>query len=1017
MSQRRWPPSPIAEEEAVSLAREVGYEAFTTDESDVPARGTVDQKTTLLGADEKDDDTVRTPNSPVNGRGRHAESSYLDDDTTASTIFTQRTPSPYAYTQSSTSNSSHRRKGSFHSHYVGLDDGAADLIKSTPSSPVSSRKNNYNPYMWDTPGTEPVNSCSDSDCSCCSSCSGCSDDFCDGHYRSINSQAKKQSFSEPPLTRHSGNFKNYASTIPPVFGLTTPLKSDPRQASPSFNSKTSANQKASQTPPALRLSMPGSDDRAKTPPAFIVSPPTKLDGGETPSRPGHRHSRSCNAIPQSPTFDKPRRIIDFGGVLRNRFHSSNLSPSTSPKLGSSHKLPLSTKRDEVPIVYHSQPPSQRGSRTGSPVPPSQFDNLTGQSSAGVSSPLTDRPSIRKRHHSFHSGAQAGAPQIIVQPPIEDKVPVASAFAIDDATTPDLGGPIQAVPGNTDSTRPGKVSPSHCAQQASPVYFDDHGPPRMARSHSDDPRSRPYDGTSPDFYERRTGSGSSGEAMSPSSVHKNPYACGRGTTGFYDHYDATPLPPCPRTDLASCNEWYVLKGTSSTIVCPSCVHNIVPSWAHHRFVRTPPPHTGAAMVCDFSCSWLRAAWLISLRGRNIDLDFLEWISSIKPDNLGCLPRSYTSVGGWYTLDSRHGVQGDKLLMCTSCTKRMTAILPSMGEEVKRIHRKRIHGQPSCIFRPQNRQASLLVGELVAAQVAVLRSNCSSMDLSQFITQVRTLQGMRGDSRDCGDFHNGDDDSMEDRDRVRRVRRWHVIPQLPVCTVCDHCFEEVVRPELEAGHPLAQFFTTSNMPGRKGVSGAHGPSTFTPSSPARSDHRNRHNRHHRRQNSRRSDMDDDVFGPRSSHSQISAQADVPLAILGDGKGGRGGCKTSDGLDRICYFHSPRMRSVWQKALQANDFEVLRAGVVRLRSREVELQERIVELRRLRETLKGGGLGGRLGDTLGDAFRRGMVGRDPRRYRRNSMGSVDARSESGSFSMNLFGVERELKRLEEEWRQLKE
>ena len=1025
MSQRRWPPLPIVEEEADSLAREVRSGEFLDDELDVPNRGTLNQKVILLGPEDEDYDSAFTPDFSIDGRGRAFEPSDLGDDTTASTIFTHRTPSPYAYTQSSTSASSNRRRNSFHSRHGDLDGGAAELVKSTPSSPIPSKEKDNGPYPWSNAESYTENYCSDSDYSCRSPCSGCSDEMCEGPYRFPIVDSKRQTFSQQPSNR-SSDFWGKEPATPSNIGL---AGRDNIQPSPSSKPKIPGKRDPARTPPLPRLSTPGSDGRAEAPPAFVLSPPAEEIADNYPPRPGHRHSKSCNAVPQSPTFNKPRRIIDHGEVLRNKLNSTNLSPNISPKSGCSHKLPFSRKGDDIPSAYHSQPSSRRGSRSGSPAPPSQSENTAPRNLSDASSPPSQRPSGRKRHHYFHSSVHTDAPQIIVQPPVEDEVPVASSVAKDGASSLNMEEPMHALPEERISTSPGRKPLSGHAEQAYPDFSDNCRSPGMARSHSDDPRSRPYGGTWPRFFdENRTNANDLLKGMSPSGVPKDPDEIGRGTTDFYDYYDATPLPPCPRADLAYCKEWYVLRGSPNTVVCPSCLHNIVPEDARHRFVRALPPYSGTAMVCDFSCSWMRAAWLISLRGGNIDLDFLEQISSLKPDDgLGCLPRSYSDTGGWHTLRSRHNVQKDDFLMCLSCTKRMTTILPSMGGEVKRISRERIRGQPTCIFRPQNQQASVLISELIAAQMAALRSGCSAIDLSRFIMQVQNLQNMRGDLHGYVDSSVGVDDtdddnnSAEDRDDSGQVRRWHIIPNLPVCTVCEPCFQEAVWPALEAGRPLAQLFTIDGMPGRKGSSGPHDSRTFSPPSPVRPDRRHGHSRYHRRRSSRRSILDDDVFAPGSSHDQTSDEPKFRLAILGDGTGRRGGCTTNNGLERICYLHSPRMRSEWQKALQTNDFEVLKAAVMRLRSRQLALQEKILELRRVKEKMKAGGaangLGDRLGDRLGDAFRQGLGGRESRRYRRKSMGSVDARVEPGPSFMNAYMVERELKKLEEEWLQLKD
>ena len=1035
MSRRRWPPPPIVEEEIVSLTKEIGYERYVTDEYYVPARGTINQGPVMVEVypgpgkpeyhglarassgtgSELDIGSSDLNDSPAGDRGRQVDSSLLDDDSIASTIFTHRSPSPYAYTQSSSSPRSCHPRDNYHGRVVSLDDGVADLVRSYPSSPISPIDKDSKPFELNNSEINQIGSRSESDCSCYSSCSECEDEVYDGTYRSTNLQAGKCLLSEPSSKRRYTESKVRVPASSPINDRTTRSDNGTRWASSSSRSRTLANRSTSQTRPELRLSTPNGRKGSPARADWNPDPPIESIISRRPSRPGHQHSWSCNGIPQSPKLDKPKRVIDYGGIVDGiRGHSANLSPITSPKSRSSHDT-LLNESDGITSTYHSRYTHQRRQWPGSPVSSSEADSTAQGKLPSTGSPLSARPFIRKVQNSFRTGANAGTPQIIVQPPAEENVPVASAFAEDDAAQSKLHGPGYSFPKDEGKRFSRKESSTYCTERPTCIYPDNFIPPKMARSYSDDPWSGPRSTAEPNFrYDNLNSLGDSFGTISPPTLRNRPDSFVTETEDFYSGYDATPLPPCPRTDHVPYDDWFVLKGTPSLVTCPGCIQNIVPPYERHRFVRALPSSAGPTTICDFSCSWIRAAWLMASRGKTFDQMFLERISSIKPDEMGCVLRRYLGAGGWYTLRSRHGVQGDELLMCASCTKRMSAILPSMNDEVKRISRKRMTGRPMCVFGPQNQYAASLVGDLVTAQVTVFRSRDSSIDLSRFVAKVHDHQNMREDP--CGngntDVKEGDDD--DNKEERRENRRWHIVPQLTACTVCEQCFNEVVWPELESGHPLAQKFTTNNTLGRRGSKSLHGPpyaSGSSSPSPRHHDRWSRRSYHRRRRSSRHNELDDDVFGLESSYNRKPENDNLLLAIAGNGQGIRAGDKDDDDLKRICYLHSAVMRKAWQKALRMNDFGIFEAEVLRLKKKETCLRESIVQLRSLKEER----MKSRYGNRLGDGFHSLEGGGSTWRNRRNSMGSIDSRPDVQPLPIADFKEDMELKNLESEWQQL--
>ena len=251
----------------------------------------------------------------------------------------------------------------------------------------------------------------------------------------------------------------------------------------------------------------------------------------------------------------------------------------------------------------------------------------------------------------------------------------------------------------------------------------------------------------------------------------------------------PLPSCPRpTASTKFDDWWSLKGYRNFNICPSCFESV---FAHTPFdVHFSQSHRGERPIerlCNFSSTWARLAWLLTIKQRRPSLELLYEIADVLeserpcPDNVELGSDSDRVV--WYGIpDQRDGVHVANFAICACDKKMIEALLPSMRGYFTRLpnmYSSSIPGKYMCSLRTASRRfpkyLDLLVELDTEAQDLSKRPN-----INRFV-QLARENAFKGE---CG------------RNKAYFRKPWHFIPSLPELTVCEECYDEVIWPALQS-----------------------------------------------------------------------------------------------------------------------------------------------------------------------------------------------------------------------------
>ncbi|KAI9683202.1 MAG: hypothetical protein M1829_005993 [Trizodia sp. TS-e1964] len=287
--------------------------------------------------------------------------------------------------------------------------------------------------------------------------------------------------------------------------------------------------------------------------------------------------------------------------------------------------------------------------------------------------------------------------------------------------------------------------------------------------------------------------------------ENPDISSRFSNQPSEEIKTKPLPVCPRpkyTDLYS--DWTTLLDEPSFNICPACFDSVVaPSQYRSYFGPSPKRSPGSQTICDFNLPWIRVAWLLTLKHRRPNLDILCGIARISAKVAPC-PGSEVAVRQWHTVldpDSKNPVPNFDI--CECCVKSLETILPSLrGYFVKVNYGPFVTLKRTCDMRFQSKRFIGYV-EVLEETVDKALETRKPLNMREFAIYARKRASLRECKGDTPLFNKG----------------WHFIPQIPLFTVCEECYHDVVRPSVEAGSTLACKFNSNlqlTRPSQEGVS---------------------------------------------------------------------------------------------------------------------------------------------------------------------------------------------------------
>lgn len=249
-----------------------------------------------------------------------------------------------------------------------------------------------------------------------------------------------------------------------------------------------------------------------------------------------------------------------------------------------------------------------------------------------------------------------------------------------------------------------------------------------------------------------------------------------------------LLPCPRSiPTMGYQDWYTIQGLNHLDICPSCMGKIGESKFHDYFIPSLPKPANQRVRCSFSEPWTRLAWIQTIKQNHNHLGMLYLITLPTPETPPC-PGRIPSTQYWYRLiDPETGTYLPNFDICPSCTRNLRILMPQHHHTftLSPIPQPRI-----CDFTTDSPRFIRYIDLLDTPPQS------PTPDLTPFLTYTRRKTTLP----DCPRHHP----------LPLHSSTWHYIRDLPELTICEDCYDEVIRPFSKTGKPLARLFSPSPRP---------------------------------------------------------------------------------------------------------------------------------------------------------------------------------------------------------------
>lgn len=247
-----------------------------------------------------------------------------------------------------------------------------------------------------------------------------------------------------------------------------------------------------------------------------------------------------------------------------------------------------------------------------------------------------------------------------------------------------------------------------------------------------------------------------------------------------------LPPCSRPyPVAGFDDWYNLVGRPSFSICPSCREAVASTGHEQIFTPSLPKPSGVETSCEFSVPWVRMAWL-SRRG--LDVEMTYGLADVAVHEPPC-PGETEAVRQWYrVVDAETGKQVSSFDACSYCVYNLEMIFPILRGVFQKSHTRHPMQQRPCDLRSGSTRFPMYIDhfEMIANHAKEFRRPPNPL---RFIELARRLASIR----ECS------------RDNLVLDQRWHMMSQIPELTVCEECYDGVIRPAINTGSTLASQFS--------------------------------------------------------------------------------------------------------------------------------------------------------------------------------------------------------------------
>ncbi|KAJ5754833.1 hypothetical protein N7533_004376 [Penicillium manginii] len=249
-----------------------------------------------------------------------------------------------------------------------------------------------------------------------------------------------------------------------------------------------------------------------------------------------------------------------------------------------------------------------------------------------------------------------------------------------------------------------------------------------------------------------------------------------------------LTPCPRsTPVAGHQDWYTLKGLTHLDICPTCMSQIAHSRYRDYFIPSQSKPPNQAIRCAFSNAWVRLAWTQMIKKQQDSLETLYQMTRPPPGTRPCPGRTITDQTWHRVVDPDTGLYLPRFQVCGTCARKVRILMPPHRDTFQHCP------EPServCDFVTNSPRFVQFIDLLDSAATRAELDPSRRPDLREFLSYARRKVVLR----DCR------------RDRPT-MSTWHYIPALPELSVCEDCYDEVVWPLAKNNHSIARMFSTS------------------------------------------------------------------------------------------------------------------------------------------------------------------------------------------------------------------
>lgn len=256
-----------------------------------------------------------------------------------------------------------------------------------------------------------------------------------------------------------------------------------------------------------------------------------------------------------------------------------------------------------------------------------------------------------------------------------------------------------------------------------------------------------------------------------------------------------LPSCARPDpVSGYDDWYTIIGAPPIAFCPDCTDSVFERTIYRPSIRRLPLlNFNQKIRCVFGASeWMRLAWLLTLQQQRTDLTLLKDVAEVEEISDPC-PGSNESLRTWYGVKDPDGLFVREFHICYADVRKLERLLPTLNGFFVPLPSRASYGKYTCSMRANGNRFPAYLDALIRIHEKALASR-QPADTMPFIALVERKTKIR----ECT------------RDAMMIGALWHFIPNVKELTVCPDCFESVVEPEIRKHRDIPMRFNRTVQP---------------------------------------------------------------------------------------------------------------------------------------------------------------------------------------------------------------